>query len=307
MPLVPLIDDATRWRRAWRALMVIPVLVFGFGTLLLFNLAQTASLLLLPISRQAFRRFNRWCANVWWGWCVAASRRLHGVRLELTGDDVPMAENALVIANHQQMPDILALMIFARSKQRLGDLKFFVKQALKWFPGAGWGMQFLGFPFLKRNWADDQALIQRTFDVIIEERIPLWLVSFVEGTRATPAKILASARWAAEHGIEPLRHVLTPRSKGFVATVAALREHLDAVYDLTIGYDRGVPSLWQLLVGCVDRFHLHVQRIPIAALPSSEAQLRDWLLERYRVKDELLESFYATGRFEDGAGAGNAI
>jgi 1-acyl-sn-glycerol-3-phosphate acyltransferase len=303
MPLQPLIDDSTGGARLLRALRVAPVLIIGFGTLLMFNLAQTASLLLLPFSRSAFRRFNRWCANVWWGWCVSAARRLNKIRLELTGDDVPVAENALVIANHQQMPDILALMILARSKQRLGDLKFFVKHALKWFPGAGWGMQFLGFPFLRRDWAADQALIHRTFDAIVEEHIPVWLVSFAEGTRSTPAKILASARWAVEHGIDPFRHLITPRTKGFVATVGALREHVDAIYDITIGYERGVPTLWQLIVGCVDRFHLHVERIPIAALPSSEAQLRDWLLERYRVKDALLESFYSTGSFGDVGGA----
>jgi lysocardiolipin and lysophospholipid acyltransferase len=299
VPLDPLIDDASWPARIVRLLRVLPVVAFGFVSLLLFNAAQTASLLLVPFSKPAFRRFNRWCANVWWGWCVLAAQRFNSTEIMTSGDDLPMAENALVISNHQQMPDILALMTLARSKGRLGDLKFFVKYALKWVPGLGWGMQFLGCPFLRRNWTTDRELISRTFSTIIEEDIPVWLVSFVEGTRSTKVKVQASARWAVEHGMVPLRHLLTPRSKGFVATAGALREHLDAVYDVTIGYERGVPTLWQFIVGCVDRIHLHVRRIPVEALPFSESELRGWLFERYRVKDELLDSFYETGRFGD--------
>ena len=33
-----------------------------------------------------------------------------------------------------------------------------------------------------------------------------------------------------------MRHVLTPRSKGFVAAVASLGSSLDCIYDMTIAY-----------------------------------------------------------------------
>jgi hypothetical protein len=40
------------------------------------------------------------------------------------------------------------------------------------------------------------------------------------------------------------KHVLVPRVKGFQASVMALHDQVDAVYDLTLGYDRdsGVPT-----------------------------------------------------------------
>ena len=152
MPLDPLAENATATTRLARLIRAVPLTALGFASLLMFNVAQTASLLLLPFSRPAFRRFNRWCANTWWGACVVASQRVNGTRLIVTGEDVPADENALVLANHQDMPDILALMILARGKRRLGDLKFFVKHALKWVPGVGWGMQFLSCPFLRRDW-----------------------------------------------------------------------------------------------------------------------------------------------------------
>jgi hypothetical protein len=126
MPLPPLSPTAGTGTRLLRLAKAVPVTALGFASLLLFNAAQTASLLLLPISRKAFRRFNRWCANTWWGACVIASQRLNGTRLVVTGEELPADENALVLANHQNMPDIVALMILARGKRRLGDLKFFV-------------------------------------------------------------------------------------------------------------------------------------------------------------------------------------
>lgn len=297
MPLPPLSDPAGTGTRIVRLAKAVPVTVLGFASLLVFNAAQTASLALLPFSRRAFRRFNRWCANTWWGACVVASQRLNRTELVVTGEDVPEGENALVLSNHQDMPDIVALMTLARSKRRLGDLKFFVKQALKWVPGVGWGMQFISCPFVRRDWTTDRERIRRTFDTLVREGIPVWLVSFAEGTRSTPDKLRESAEWALANGIEATRHVLVPRSKGFAATIEGLGSHLHAVYDVTIGYVDGVPTLWQYITGSVKRIHVHVRRFPIESLPRLEHELRDWLLTRYREKDALLEHYYTHGAF----------
>ncbi len=284
----------SRLRRTLRAL---PVTVTGFSTLLAFNAAQTASLSLMPFSKRAFRRFNRWCAASWWGLCVIAAERFNGTRVLVSGEDVPEHENALLVANHQNMPDITALMAYARSKRRLGDLKFFVKHAIKWVPGIGWGMQFLSCPFLRRDWDRDRERVRRTFAALVDERIPMWLVTFAEGTRGTPEKIRASAEWALERGLEATRHVQLPRTKGFVATVEGLGDHLNAIYDVTIAYVDGVPTLWQYITGQVRQVHLHVRRFPVETLPRVEGELKQWLYDRFQEKDALLEHFYAHGRF----------
>ena len=133
---------------------------------------------------------------LWFAYIVAGvlyAQRVIGQEVVFTGEDLPTDENVLVVSNHQQMPDITTIMTLARSKGRLGDLKFFVKHALKWVPGVGWGMQFINCPFLKRDWSADRDKIDATFATLVNERIPMWLVSFVEGTRATEAKIKASA------------------------------------------------------------------------------------------------------------------
>ena len=297
MPLPPLTDDLSVAARTRRNLRVMIPVGFWFAVLIVMNLIQTASLVIKPFWPRGFRRFNRWAANFWWGGCVLYARRFNRQEVVFSGEELPINENVLVLSNHQQMPDITTIMSLARSKQRLGDLKFFVKHAIKWVPGVGWGMQFLNCPFLKRDWSADRERINATFATLVNERIPMWLVSFVEGTRATEAKIRASAEWAVENGFKPTRHVLIPRTKGFAASVEGLGDHLNAVYDLTIGYVGGVPNLWQHITGQVRQIHVHVRRFPAEELPRLEDELRQWLMDRFYEKDELLEAYYTTGAF----------
>ncbi len=297
MPLEPLIEHRSTVSNVIANLRAALMSAFGLGTLILVNGVQTLSLLIRPFSHRAFRKINRFCANAWWGMCVTGAQRINGSEILVTGADVPMEENAIVVSNHQQMPDITTIMAFAKTKGRLGDLKFFVKDILKWVPGVGWGMLFLDCLFVKRNWSSDADHILKTFSTLVENRVPVWLVSFVEGTRARIHKIEASREWALSRGLEPLQHVLQPRTKGFAATVQGLREHVTAVYDLTIGYEEGVPTLWQYIKGSVHRIHLHVRRFPVEELPAIEEEIRQWLLDRWTEKDHLLDRFYAEGVF----------
>lgn len=283
---------------------ILPVLkgirsaVFLAVTLSLVNLGFFSSLLLYPFSRQAFRGYNRALARIWWSLLLNASRTAIGVRIVVSGDPLPPQENAVVLANHQDMPDIPSLALLAQSLDRVGDLKWFVKDPLKYVPGLGWGMLFLDNIFLKRNWNLDADTIAATFQRITSARAPFWLLMFSEGTRFTPARAQESARWARKEGLEPLRHVLFPRPKGFQATVLALRPHAQAVYDVTLGYPDGVPTLWQYMQGRCGPVHVHVRRFPMDAIPTDDAGQASWLRERFRAKDDLLETFYRLGRFE---------
>jgi 1-acyl-sn-glycerol-3-phosphate acyltransferase len=212
--------------------------------------------------------------------------------LTISGDTVPKGENAILVMNHQQMPDIPFLLPFARSKGRVGDLKFFVKDALKYVPGVGWGLVFSGSVFVKRDWSRDEAAIDRAFRAIRESSMPFWLVVFAEGTRIGPHKLAREQRKAREQKRRPLRHVLMPRTRGFTAAVRALRQRADAVYDLTLAYEKGVPTMWQFVRGLARRAHLHVRRFPVDDLPRSDEELAGWLIDRFYEKDELLDRLY---------------
>lgn len=291
---------------AYSKLPAIPhirgVLLVGvvWPLLVVINVTQMASLVLLPLSRRAFRAYNRGCANLWWGLCARSVEVLYGAQAEIVGDDLPDRENVVLISNHQTMGDIQVLFFLARSKHRLGDLKWFVKDPIKYVPGIGWGMLFLACIFVKRNWTADRAGIERTFATVIGEDLPLWVVSFSEGTRRTAAKVAISKRYAQKASLTPTDHVMVPRTKGFVATVTGLREHCDAVYDVTIGYPGPTPpSVWEMACGTAKRFTIHVKRYPMSDLPHSDDLLSGWLIARFLEKDERMAVFTQTGRFPE--------
>ena len=270
----------------------MPFVLFLGVALLVINGAQMASMVLWPVAPGLFRRFNRFVADLWWGWCVSLSRVVQGSEIWITGDALPADDNALIIVNHQTMADVPLLMALAAQYGRLGDLKWFVKDTLKWVPGVGWGMVFLDCIFVKRDWTRDKESIEATFSRNVREKVPMWLISFSEGTRLTPGKLEASQQFSADRGFPETRHVMTPRPKGFVASVQGLGSHLDAVYDVTIGYEAAVPSLWQFAIGLAPVSHVHVTRFARDELPPSEVALGDWLRARFVEKDAWLDRHY---------------
>jgi len=299
MPLKPLPEPASKLERVLGFTRGAIIFILLFSSLIAFNLLQTLSLVIKPFSQTAFRRANRFMANIWWGWCAQVAEKVHGTRLILTGDDLPMRENAIVILNHQEMADITVIFSLARMKDRVGDLKWFVKDVLKHVPGVGWGMLFLDCLFIKRNWTEDRDYIHKVFENILKYDVPLWLMTFVEGTRVRPAKLERSQEYARKQGLPPLQHVLTPRTKGFVASVQNLRGHIGAVYDVTIGYEEGVPTLWQWIKGYVRRVHVDARRFPAGDLPEDSEALAAWVLKRYEEKDRKLDVYYKQGSFPD--------
>ena len=257
-------------------------------TLLITNLAQMTSLILLPFSRSQFRDFNTKCADSWWSSCVHVLKYLHGIRLIITGDEIPPQENALVIVNHQGMVDVFPLLMLAREKGMLRNLKWFVKDILKYVPGLGWGMLFLDCIFVKRSWNQDEQNISRTFSQFKTTRIPLWLISFVEGTRITPEKLKKNQIYCKEKGLPILTHCMIPKTRGFVASVTGLSSCISAVYDVTLVYRNGVPRLTQLIFGCVQEFEIQIKRYPSSHLPQDQNTLSEWLIERYVEKNTYL-------------------
>tara|TARA_B100000609_G_scaffold194602_1_gene187389 strand:- start:3038 stop:3934 length:897 start_codon:yes stop_codon:yes gene_type:complete len=295
MPLPPLKSSGSPIKRFFSVLkgllsagVLLPLLVG-------INVLQMMSFVLIkPLSDDLFRRFNRGCAAFWWGLSYKWAG-WYGTEIVVSGDELPPEENAMLVANHQEAPDIPMLFPIAYRAGRIGDLKWFVKNILKYVPGVGWGMVFLDCIFVKRNWTSDKDYISSIFERIITKKIPVWIISFVEGTRIRPKKLERSNEYAEKAGLTPTRHVLLPRTKGFSATVNALRPHLDAVYDITIGYVDGVPSAAQWFQGDVKKAYLHVKRYPLETLPTDEEELSQWLLDRFYEKDERLETFYETG------------
>jgi len=217
--------------------------------------------------------------------------------VRFTGDPIPFRENALLLPNHQSMADLMVVMCFAWRCGRLADLKWFAKNPIKYFPGFGWGMLFLDCIFVKRDWTRDRSNIDRLFGKYKAEQIPVFLVSFLEGTRLKPHKQAASQEFARERGLHVPRYNMVPRTKGFVTTVDGLRDHIDAVYSITIGYPEFTPTVVDCFTGVIDRIEVNVRRYPTAELPADDEALTQWALDRFREQDDLLSDFAQAQRF----------
>lgn len=259
--------------------------------ILLLNMLQISSLLIWPFSPRAFRKFNVLLNYFFWSFCIFLMRQASRVEFIFSGDLTLPGENVILICNHQEMPDVLALTPLADRNGRLADLKWFAKDPIKYVPGVGWGLLFLDCIFLKRDWTKDASRIHQTFARILRHKSPFWLVSFSEGTRITPTKLQRSQDFSRRTGCPVLNHVLLPRTRGFVACVSELRSRIDAVYDVTLGYEPNVPTLWEFFKGRNRKVHLHVRRFPISALPTSQKDLAQWLIDRFVEKDQRMNQF----------------
>lgn len=268
------------------------VAVTPLAALILFiNFLQICTLLLWIFSKPLFRRTNEKISEYWWNinhWVNVKFLRksFHFHNLE----SIPLGENAVLIANHQSMTDVIALLVLADIKEAGDRTKFFVKDVLKYVPGIGWSMHFLNFIFLKRNWHSDAALINQTFRTIREEKIPFWMFNFPEGTRSTPKKIASSQNFAKQKSLPVLNHVLLPRTKGVFATLQGLQKQFEALYDITIAYDGTAPTLLEFYFCETKPITVYVERFSKSQIATEEEAFSLWMRERFVQKDKLLAS-----------------
>ena len=125
--------------------------------------------------------------------------------------------------------------------------------------------------------------------------------SFLEGSRLVPKKLKQSQEFAKKLGYPAFSHHLTPRPKGFLATLRGLEGKIESIYDLTIAYEENgtrIPSVWDMIRMSVDHdIYTYVRRIPIESLPESDEDRTRWCWKLFWEKDELLKFFYGNKRF----------
>ncbi len=276
-----------------KALAALRAGLFGilvFAPLLVVNAMQMISILWRFIYPSAFRRYNSFWAHYYWSYCVWLARTVGKFRVTTKKDNLPAGENALVLSNHQSAVDIVVQLAFGQSYGRLGDMKFFAKDMLKYIPGPGWGMVFLDNIFMKRDWTRDRVNVVGQLQKFKKARAPIWINLYPEGTRLKPSKLAAAQDFARKNNLPVPKRVLIPRVKGFLATLEGLDGYLDAVYDLTIAYPKGQPpTLWQLLSAEGHDVKVEIKRFPISDLPVEAEARGEWLMELYRKKDAQLE------------------
>ncbi|XP_058801968.1 lysocardiolipin acyltransferase 1-like isoform X2 [Phymastichus coffea] len=259
---------------------------------------------LLLVSPPTFRKCGDLLFSCWEMY-PAVLMELFGVKVIVSGDHIRPDDSAIMVMNHRTRVDwnflwgamYQACMPHAAAHK----LKFILKDPIRHIPGPGWIMQMNGFLYITRRWEEDQGRLSRSLDYLVALRRRSQLLIFPEGTDLTPSSKQRSDRYANSHHLPEYLYTLHPKTTGFTYLVRHLQQvdYLDAVYDLTIGYPDLVPqSELDLLNGKMpDQVHFHIRRIVHTEVPKDEEGLRNWLEERWRQKEQVLEQFYKDKSF----------
>ncbi len=210
----------------------------------------------------------------------------------------------LVISNHVSWIDIFALFRVFGGKAPF--IRFFLKQALIWFPVAGQACWALSFPFMRRYTPDylAQHPEKRGRDLETTRKacrlyrhIPVTIVNFCEGTRFSREK--------HEEQDSPYRHLLRPRVGGVGFVLASLGEQLDAMVDVTLVYGSDDVTMWDFVTNRVRHVIVRARQleIPPEVLTSTITEpgpardrFKTWIEQRWSEKDALIERVLVESR-----------
>ena len=79
-----------------------------------------------------------------------------------------------------------------------------------------------------------------------------------------------------------------------------------AVYDVTMAYKHRQPDFLDNVYGIdPSEVHIHIRTIELKNIPTSEDEVADWMIDRFRQKDQLLSDFSTRGHFPDEGAEGD--
>ncbi|KAI9105883.1 acyltransferase-domain-containing protein [Phlyctochytrium arcticum] len=301
------------------------------------NIIQFPSLPLRVFSRRVYRRYIQFTQAVFGTLLVLLTWLFTPLEIVVTGDHELLKGDSMtvIMANHQIYSDWWWLWILAWKKNAHGCLKIILKKSLKHLPVFGWGMQFFEFIFLARKWALDRTVMSKILHRCQQDKLPLWLAIFPEGTVITDDTRSKSRAYAKKMDIpDDPAHVLIPKSTGLFYCLKNLQPDVTHLFDITMGYEGldgkqapyDVYSLSRVFFEArgPKRVFMHVERFPVKSLPgfdtaglvntkedekldqttvqaAKDEQRLDsftlWLRQRFLKKDELMTDFYKYGKF----------
>ena len=235
---------------------------------------------------------------------------------------VDFGERVVYMCNHQLYTDWVYMWWFAYTNNppMHGHIYIILKDSLKWIPFVGPGMQFYGFIFMARKWATDQLRLRESLRKLSIPRTkpiggpdagmldPMCLLIFPEGTNLSANTRNQSRKYSEKSGILDMKHQVLPRSTGLQFCLQELSDTVEYLYDCTIGYEGVPPGRYGAELFTLRSVYfqgrppksvnMHWRRFRVKDIPIDDHEKTyQWVLDRWREKDELLETFMASGRF----------
>lgn len=91
--------------------------------------------------------------------------------------------------------------------------------------------------------------------------------------------------FAREKGLPELKHHLSPRTKGFYASLPPMEGKIPAIYDIVLSFKvdgkNAEPTMTNLLYGKKVVAHFYMRRIPMEEVPKDEEKSAKFLHEMF--------------------------
>nr|CAB3220646.1 1-acyl-sn-glycerol-3-phosphate acyltransferase gamma-like [Phallusia mammillata] len=199
-------------------------------------------------------------------------------------------ESIIAILNHRGQLDWVVSWVVAEYSNILGMAKCIAKNSIRYIPVMGWSFWMAESVFLKRKIEKDKKTLEKGFKALASFKQPYWFLIFCEGTRFTPERHQKSIEFERKNGLKPLKHLLQPKTKGFVLTTQGLRNNVDYIYDAAVCFHGDTePTLMDMLNGKPCKADFLVRRTPISEVPVDDDECAEYLRDLYQDKDELCE------------------
>lgn len=162
-------------------------------------------------------------------------------------------------------------------------------------------MQCAWFIFLSRKWTTDEKLLKEGISFFTDNKFPVQLLFFPEGTDLSPTNKDKGHRYAIKNGLPEYEYVLHPRVKGFITCVQELHKSRDVptLVNISVGYVGAMPqNESDISAGkWPDEIHFFSEQKPLTTLPSDEQGLTQWLQQCWEEKEKQLKLFYSEKKF----------
>ncbi|XP_065912843.1 1-acyl-sn-glycerol-3-phosphate acyltransferase gamma-like [Dysidea avara] len=281
-----------------------PILGYVFiSTAVIIGCLQVMALPLWPMSKSFYRRVAASLSHPLLLFCVWVAAEWGNIVIRVFGDktglDCAGKEPGLYVLNHPGDADFLCGVMLAYEFNILTTLKAIVKKSLMFVPGLGIIFYANEYMFLDRKWSTDQPKMTAMIKQSQTFPYPISFILFCEGTRFTKDIQAKRLEYARSKGLPELQHHLIPKTKAFSSMVLGMKDAAcsPALYDVELAFPRGEPSILSVLEGRPSEVHIHIRRIPMSEIPSSEAELDDYCHTLYQEKDKLLCEYYQKGKF----------
>uniref|UniRef100_M8BP86 1-acylglycerol-3-phosphate O-acyltransferase n=1 Tax=Aegilops tauschii TaxID=37682 RepID=M8BP86_AEGTA len=274
-------------------LVLLPLgLLFLLSGLVVNTVQAVLFLTIRPFSKRLYRQINVFLAELLWLQLIWLVDWWAGIKVQVYADP----ETWKLMVHYDESP------VFDGQRSGcLGSAIAIMKKSSKFLPVIGWSMWFAEYLFLERSWAKDEKTLKSGLQRLKDFPRSFWLALFVEGTRFTPAKLLAAQEYAVSQGLTAPRNVLIPRTKGFVSAVSIMRDFVPAIYDTTviIPEDSPKPTMLRILQGQSSVVHVRIKRHSMSDMPNSDEDVSKWCKDIFVAKDALLDKHIATGTFDE--------